>query len=126
MNRLTDNMITSEKIQEILGYEGGNGSLRSVKKWCKENGVPLFKVGKRWLAHRWTVDYAFMKLLREEAYRCGQDGEAIVTALIHDDKIALAELMDVSFGEELKFSITKRSSESSLDETFKKYKNKSA
>ena len=36
-------LVSIQELGEILGY----GDVRSVKSWCKESGIPLFRLGKK-------------------------------------------------------------------------------
>jgi hypothetical protein len=40
---LLDRLVDIHELGEILGYD----DVRSVRNWCKRNGIPLFQLGKR-------------------------------------------------------------------------------
>lgn len=120
MQEISHSMMTSEEIENFLGYD----DLRSVKKWCKDNGVPLMKIGKRYMAHSWTIEIAFLKLLREESFNCGHDGDAVIEAIANDDKTSLASLMESPLDEAIGAKFARK--KGSVEKTIEKFKRKSA
>lgn len=115
--------MTSQELMEFLGYE----DLRSLKKWCEANEVPLIKVGLRYLAHSWTVEIALLRILQVEANSYGIDGQDLINALANDNKLRVAHLLSapVTQDEEESF-VQKDLKSSSCDDLIEEFKNKSA
>lgn len=116
-------MMTSTQLMELLGYD----DIRSLKKWCEQNEVPLIKVGLRYIAHSWTVEVALLRIFQKEAFEYGLDGNALTNALVNDDKVRVAHLLSAPLDEEQEERFTTRNKiEGSCDDIIDEFKNKLA
>lgn len=115
-------MMTSSQLMEILGYE----DMRSLRKWCEANDVPLIKVGLRYVAHSWTVEVALLRIFQKEAYAFGIDGEALVNALVNDNKVRVAHLLSAPLEVKEERNFSSKKSDANCDDVINQFKQKSA
>jgi hypothetical protein len=116
----TDSLISLMALGEMLGYEDD----RSTKKWCKENEVPTLKLGQKVYVHEWTINMAFLRLYQFETRNQGFDGQAIISAIVNDDKVGLAELLDTPVSDDIKNKFTSNSNDTSIESVISNYKKK--
>lgn len=82
-----------KKLEEIEAYLGfDDDKCRSTVNWCRENNVPLFQIGKATYASEQMFEQAISRIIRRGCFSNGFDGDAIISAMENDDKVALAEL----------------------------------
>lgn len=122
-NSFLKSMIPSDQLMELLGYE----DIRSLKKWCDKHEVPLIKIGQRYVAHAWTIEVALLRIFQREAFQYGLDGNALTNALVNDDKVRVAHLMNAPIDEEQEESYSKRKKkEGNCDDLIDEFKKKTA
>ena len=109
-----------KELQEMLGYS----DLKYTNKWCNENEVLTIKIGKRWYAYSWMFEIALMREIRVESFYSGMDGNEIVNAILNDDKVKLAELMNVPVNNALIKKTKKVKKVELIEDIFEKYKKK--
>lgn len=88
--KIINSMKKLEEIEAYLGFD--DDKCRSTVNWCRENNVPLFQIGKATYASEQMFEQAISRIIRRGCFSNGFDGDAIISAMENDDKVALAEL----------------------------------
>jgi hypothetical protein len=104
----------TEELSEYLGYT----DIRSIKAWCKQNKVPIFKLGKKRYTIRNFVDYFIEKELSQFAHANFSDAEGLLEAIQNDDKIEFARLFEAPVSETEKRRFIKKKARSKASEAF--------
>jgi len=106
-NSMVDKLTEIKELAEILGYSDG----RSVEKWCKQNKVPLFHIGKKTYTIRNFIDRFISEKLELFVKASYKNSEGILKAIYEDDKAELSKLLDAPLDkkEEEKFKVKKNS-----------------
>lgn len=107
-----------EALEDMLGYS----DLKYTKNWCKENEIPIIKIGKRRYIHSWMFEIALLREIKMESALSGMDGNEIIIAILNDDKNRLAELMNVPVDEKLIKCTNKAKNKETIEDIFSKHK----
>lgn len=82
-----ENYIELEDLKMKLGYKDS----RSIKKWCKENRIPIISLGKKKYCCKESLDNYLKKELSQAMLLDGYDAHTVVmsvNSLKKDDKFA--------------------------------------
>jgi hypothetical protein len=117
MKNIRNSINEIRELKELLGLK----DVRSIKIWCEQNEVPYFKLGAKTYVHSWTIEIAIYRQFQIDCINHGHDGESIVNAIINDDKLKLAELMDAPLDTKVKEEYSTKKAKS-LDAIINSYK----
>jgi hypothetical protein len=112
------NLILIEELEALLGYS----DLKYTRNWCRENEIPILKIGKRRYIHSWMFEIALLREIKIESNHSGMDGNEIVNAILNDDKIRLAEHMNVPLDDRLIQSSKMTNKRETVEDIFNKHK----
>ena len=85
-----------KKLEDIEAYLGFNDDrCRSSINWCRRHKIPLFSIGKATYASEHMFEQVITRIIRNDCFKEGIDGDAVITAIENDDKVALAEIMNL-------------------------------
>ena len=104
---MKEKLVEIESLLELLGYN----DLRSVRRWCIKNKIPLFVVGKRTYTVANFLDLFLEKELKLFVDSNYENPEAVMNAIDNDDKTTLVTLMEAPTTENVKIKFKKNKSE---------------
>lgn len=81
-----EKLIEIHELIDILGYS----DIRSVKKFCEQNKIPLMNLGKK----TYTISNFLDLLVANELSKSYSNSEDILNAIASDDKSELARLIE--------------------------------
>jgi hypothetical protein len=97
---INDKLIEMTELQDILGYS----DIRSMKKFCKLNLIPLFNLGKKTYIVSDFLDIVIAKQL-SKTYK---NADAILNAISTDNKSELSNLIDAPSEARVKLSFNSK------------------
>ncbi|HXD93315.1 MAG TPA: hypothetical protein VNX01_08885 [Bacteroidia bacterium] len=105
---VTNDLIEINELLDLLGYS----DLRSVRKFCMENKIPLFNLGKK----TYTINNFLDAVIANEFSKNYSNADKILQAINDDDKAALANLIDAPTEQKVNTKFKKHKTNSSAAE----------
>jgi hypothetical protein len=91
---INNKLIEIGELLDILGYS----DVRSVRKFCEQNKIPLFNLGKK----TYTVTDFLDIVIAKQLGRTYDNADEILKAISTDNKEELANLIDAPLEEKVK------------------------
>ncbi len=114
------------ELRELLGYK----DIRTVRSWCKENGLPIMTIGKKEYLNESMLDITLIKVFKNSMIQFGikeDNADEMLKAILADDKSKLAGIMSTGNDYTSNFNLKQiNGGESELNGLISKYKNKVA
>ncbi len=113
---MRDKLIEISELADMLGFT----DLRTIKKWCIKNNLPLMTLGKNTFTLTFFLNLFLENELKNFLTQNFENAEEILEAVKNDAKIELAKLLKAPFSTKVLSEFNDSKNRSKASENFLK------